>query len=154
MMRSRMLGGAAALALTSAAVLATAGPASAQDWRHRSFDRGLAGFAAGVVGGAVAAATAPLWAPGYYGYYDYYPGYAYAPGYTYDTYSYDPGYAYSPGYTYNQGYTNQGYTNQGYLNQGYTTGGRDDAYCTQRYRSYDPASGTYLGYDGIRHPCP
>ena len=27
-------------------------------------------------------------------------------------------------------------------------------YCMERYRSYDPASGTYLGYDGIRHPCP
>ncbi len=29
-----------------------------------------------------------------------------------------------------------------------------DAYCSQRFRSYDPASGTYLGYDGQRHPCP
>lgn len=29
-----------------------------------------------------------------------------------------------------------------------------NAYCSQRYRSYDPASGTYLGYDGMRHPCP
>ena len=29
-----------------------------------------------------------------------------------------------------------------------------DAYCSQRFRSYDPASGTYLGYDGERHPCP
>jgi len=28
------------------------------------------------------------------------------------------------------------------------------AYCAQRYKSYDPASGTYLGYDGVRHPCP
>jgi hypothetical protein len=28
------------------------------------------------------------------------------------------------------------------------------AYCSQRYRSYDPASGTYLGYDGVRRPCP
>jgi hypothetical protein len=28
------------------------------------------------------------------------------------------------------------------------------AYCMQRYRSYDPASGTYLGNDGRRHPCP
>ncbi len=28
------------------------------------------------------------------------------------------------------------------------------AYCMQRFRSYDPASGTYLGYDGMRHPCP
>lgn len=27
-------------------------------------------------------------------------------------------------------------------------------YCMRRYRSYDPASGTYLGYDGYRHPCP
>jgi hypothetical protein len=27
-------------------------------------------------------------------------------------------------------------------------------YCMQTYRSYDPASGTYLGYDGLRHPCP
>jgi hypothetical protein len=32
----------------------------------------------------------------------------------------------------------------------------DDAvsYCMQRFKSYDPASGTYLGYDGLRHPCP
>jgi hypothetical protein len=28
------------------------------------------------------------------------------------------------------------------------------AYCMQRYKSYDPGSGTYLGYDGYRHPCP
>lgn len=28
------------------------------------------------------------------------------------------------------------------------------AYCMQRFKSYDPASGTYLGYDGFRHPCP
>lgn len=28
------------------------------------------------------------------------------------------------------------------------------AYCAQRFRSYDPASGTYLGHDGYRHPCP
>jgi hypothetical protein len=29
-----------------------------------------------------------------------------------------------------------------------------NAYCAQRFKSYDPASGTYLGYDGLRHPCP
>lgn len=34
------------------------------------------------------------------------------------------------------------------------SGGSAEAYCEQRYRSYDPASGTYLGYDGVRHPCP
>jgi BA14K-like protein len=27
------------------------------------------------------------------------------------------------------------------------------ASCAQRYRSYDPASGTFLGYDGRRHEC-
>jgi hypothetical protein len=29
-----------------------------------------------------------------------------------------------------------------------------EAYCAQRFRSYDPESGTYLGYDGRRHSCP
>jgi BA14K-like protein len=28
------------------------------------------------------------------------------------------------------------------------------AYCHQTYRSYDPSSGSYLGYDGFRHACP
>jgi len=27
-------------------------------------------------------------------------------------------------------------------------------YCMSRFRSYDPYSMTYLGYDGYRHPCP
>lgn len=30
---------------------------------------------------------------------------------------------------------------------------RGSAYCAARYASYDPVSGTYLGYDGLRHPC-
>lgn len=33
-------------------------------------------------------------------------------------------------------------------------GGDAVAYCMQRFQSYDPSSGTYLGYDGQRHPCP
>jgi hypothetical protein len=33
-------------------------------------------------------------------------------------------------------------------------GGDDVAYCMQTYRSYDPRSGTYMGNDGYRHPCP
>lgn len=28
-----------------------------------------------------------------------------------------------------------------------------NAYCLNRYASFDPASGTYLGYDNLRHPC-
>ncbi len=32
--------------------------------------------------------------------------------------------------------------------------GNAEAYCAQRFKSYDPASGTYLGYDGLRRACP
>jgi hypothetical protein len=59
-------------------------------------------------------------------------------------YGYD--YDYSPGY-YGYGYA-PGYSDYGYAPD------QDAAYCAQRFRSYDPASGTYLGYDGYRHPCP
>jgi BA14K-like protein len=110
-------------------------------WRGRGW--GPAAVAGAIVGGAIAAAQPWNWGYGYYPSYDayaYYPGYGY--GYGYD---YAPGYAYSPGYT--------GYA----YSPGYTTGysgGSDDAYCSQRFRSYDPASGTYMGYDGRRHSCP
>jgi hypothetical protein len=40
----------------------------------------------------------------------------------------------------------------GYYQPGYD--GDAVAYCLSRFRSYDPRSGTYLGYDGYRHPCP
>lgn len=38
---------------------------------------------------------------------------------------------------------------------GYYGPGYNDwlAYCSSRYRSFDPASGTYMGYDGHRHSC-
>ena len=26
-------------------------------------------------------------------------------------------------------------------------------YCLSRYRSYDPATDSFIGYDGFRHPC-
>jgi hypothetical protein len=29
----------------------------------------------------------------------------------------------------------------------------DDRYCSEHYRSYDPASRTYMGYDGQRRSC-
>lgn len=47
-----------------------------------------------------------------------------------------------------------GYYDNGYYDPGYAMGGDGIGYCMSRYRSYDPASGTYLGYDGYRHPCP
>jgi len=35
-------------------------------------------------------------------------------------------------------------------------GTRGDAveYCMQRFRSYNPETGTYRGFDGLDHPCP
>ena len=32
-------------------------------------------------------------------------------------------------------------------------GGANASFCARRYRSYDPASGTFLSYDGRRHLC-
>ncbi len=47
-----------------------------------------------------------------------------------------------------------GYYDQGYVSAPPVVGGDETAYCQQRFRSYDPNSGTYLGFDGVRHPCP
>ena len=51
------------------------------------------------------------------------------------------------------------YSDYGYgsaYDEDYVAGSPDSAvaYCQQRFRSYDPRSGTYLGFDGYRHPCP
>jgi hypothetical protein len=86
-------------------------PASAQ-WGYRGFGWGPAATAAGIVGGAVAAATSPLWAEGYYSYgYPTY-GYGYGPGYygygSSYAYGYAPTYGYGPGYTYGYGYSPNG----------------------------------------------
>jgi len=45
----------------------------------------------------------------------------------------------------------------GYYNEEPGMGGTDQsavASCEERFQSYDPATGTYLGFDGMRHPCP
>ncbi|MBA4094828.1 MAG: BA14K family protein, partial [Candidatus Accumulibacter sp.] len=50
-----------------------------------------------------------------------------------------------------------GYYDDGYYDEGVVAvvpGGGDVEYCRRTYRSYDVRSGTYLGYDGLRHPCP
>jgi hypothetical protein len=59
------------------------------------------------------------------------------------------GYGYGPGY-YGNGYYGNGAGYYGYNGSGYNG---DHAACAEKYRSYDPASGTYLGYDGERHQC-
>ena len=72
-------------------------------------------------------------------------------GYGYDPYYYGGDYAYDDGY-YDDSYAAYpGYVAPG---PGYeVSSAADPTYCAQRYRSWDPASGTYLGYDGLRHPC-
>lgn len=102
-------------------------------WRRRGYYRGGGaglgiGLAAGaLLGGAIAAGANPYYGPGY--------GYGYGPGY---------GYGYG-GPTY--------YREPVVVAPGYA-GGDAEAYCMRRYRSYDPASGTYLNNDGNRYPCP
>jgi BA14K-like protein len=61
-----------------------------------------------------------------------------------------PGY-YGPQYGY---YDQPDYYDQGPAVAVAPDDGDSAGYCMQRYRSYDPASGTYLGFDGLRHPCP
>ena len=58
------------------------------------------------------------------------------------------------GYYGGNGYYGGGY-GDGYYNGGYANGGYDDydVACAHRYRSYDPYSNTFMGYDGYRHLC-
>jgi BA14K-like protein len=128
-MRAKLLTSAAALAFTACAVLASAGPASAAPWgwRHGWYGGwGLGGLAAGVIGGAVAAATSPLWAPDYYDY-AWGPTYGYAWGPAYRVYAYAPA---AP-----------------------VVVGGGVGWCEAHFRSYNPATGMYLGYDGVYHRC-
>jgi BA14K-like protein len=136
-MKSKLLAGATALAIVTAALLASNAPASAQwlgwggPWSGYSYGYGY-GYPA----------------YGYYqGYNSYYPGYA--------------GYEYSPGYAY-AGYGNA-YAYEPYANERPATIdvpttrralARDEGMCARRYRSYDPATLTFLGRDGTRHHCP
>ena len=95
-------------------------------WRH-GYRPGI-GFAAGLAAGSALG-------------YGYYGNNYYDNGYYGDSYAYDNGY-----------YDN---SDSGYVvSSNVDSDIADPGYCAQRYKSYDPASGTYLGYDGQRHPCP
>jgi hypothetical protein len=87
--------------------------------------------AAGIIGGMILGGVIASQRPYYYGY----PPYYYRP---YRSYYYRP-YYYRP-----------------YYYRPYRSYPYDPAinYCLRRFRSYDPYSMTYLGYDGFRHPCP
>ena len=127
---------ALAVVAALAATLAVATPASAAwrgggwhgGWHHGGSWHGGRGIGLGLGLATGAIVGSALAAPYYYG----------GGGYGYGPYAYDEGYdgAYAAAPAYSSG------------------DDRDDAYCAQRFKSYDPGSGTYLGYDGARHPCP
>ena len=126
MKKTIALGLAGALALGSlAATTATAEAAN--------FNRGGAVAAGAVFGFALGA----LAANSYY----YYPNYYYGPRQLYPQY---PSYAYRaypayPAYAYR---TYPAYAGNGHV-----------AWCESTYRSYNPATDTYTGYDGYLHRC-
>ena len=70
------------------------------------------------------------------------PGFAFGFGPSYYDYGYYP-------------YDDYGYYNDYAYGDDYAAApGNSVTYCEQRYQSYDPSTGTYLGFDGLRHPCP
>jgi hypothetical protein len=62
-------------------------------------------------------------------------------------------YAASP-YYYDEPYGYDYPYDSGYVVGGAVAAPDDIEYCRQRYRSYDVHTGTFLGNDGRRHPCP
>jgi len=144
MMRLKLiLSSAAVLAIGGGVLAASVAPASADEW-SRPYRWGPAAAAGVIVGGAVAAATSPLWGPGYYG--DG-PRYRYRPDYAYGDGPYASGYG---------GYDDNNGPPMTERRSAAIDGPLDDsvAYCQAHFRSYDPSSGTYMGYDGMRHSCP
>src|SRR5438477_529350 len=123
MINLKVLSSVAAIAL----VLPMAVPSDSFAQQFKGGGGGKGGVA---VGGGALASSYP-----YYGYgSDYYDT-----GY-YDTGYYDTGYYDDPGF----------YGDAAVVAAVPAPVGGDDAvaYCMQTYQSYDPASGTYLGYDG------
>ncbi len=131
-MRSKLLAGVAAVSLAACTMAVSVETASARPWGWHGGGFWPGAVAAGVVGGAVAAATSPLWAPGYY-------GGGYGGGYNVSGYNNGGYYDYYPGYA---------------SAPPVAVGGNDAGWCQARYRSYNPATGSFTGYDGLQHPCP
>jgi hypothetical protein len=65
------------------------------------------------------------------------------------------GFPYYDPYYYDSGYYGSGYYDPGYYGDAPVNASPDAvSYCMQRFRTYDPASGTYIGRGGVRRPCP
>ena len=108
----------------NALALKNAAPNAVETVRWGGGWRGGRGWGWGWGGFAAGAVIGSAIAAPYY--------YGYGPYYPYYPAPYPPPYpAYAPG-----------------------PGGDAAGYCAQRFKSYDPRTGTYLGLDGVRHPCP
>ncbi|MEJ8571066.1 BA14K family protein [Microbaculum marinum] len=112
---------------------------------------GVVGLAAGaLIGSALAQPRYYAPAPYAYGTAPYVapapaPVYV-APGYVAPTQPYDPSLPVQSGPGYSGTYVATGYAP--------ARGTAEwNAYCASKYRSFDPATGTFLGYDGKRHYC-
>jgi hypothetical protein len=156
---------------TIAAILTTAATDASAQWRG-GWGWGPAGIAAGIIGGAVIAGAIiasrppgyvvyegyaqPVYAPGcYWASQPIYDGAGRVVGYTGQPIQVCPGYPAPPpgGPPGNVGGPPGNVGGPPTYAAG-PPGGDPVAYCTQRFRSYDPKTGTYLGNDGQRHPCP
>jgi len=125
---------AAAPVPSSVATLKSATSPDIVDVRYRGRGAGIAaGIATGLILGGIIASQPRYYGPRGYYYNHYYGG--------------PPPLFYGPQVYYPPGH-------YGPL-VGPSYGPRGDwlAYCFSRYRSFDPATGTYMGYDGRRHPC-
>jgi hypothetical protein len=115
-----------------------------------------------IVAATVFAATVMASAPAFAQYY-YDAGPGYAPGYGYDgsrPYPQEQQEQGQGGYGYGGGYIEQA-PPAGPIYEGRSVGqdpamgaGDQVAWCEGHYKSYNPETGTYLGFDGMRHPCP
>jgi hypothetical protein len=135
-MRSKLMMTAAA---AGASLFLAMAPAQAQHWHGGGWRGAGAGFAAGAIVGSAIGASGYYYGPYGYGY-----GGSYGPDYASD---YDP---YYPAYGDTYVFDDAGYAEGGLA----VASGYGASYCAQRYRSYNPRTGTYLSYDGRRHRCP
>jgi len=153
-----MLKKLASILAVAVVAAAFAMPAQAQRGARAGHAGGSAVRMGGFSGGRIAAGHA-MRGPGVVSH-----GYAYRGGVRYGHAGSRYGYRY-PGYGYGGYWPYWAWGAAGafaaewpydYYDYGYVAPADDSAvaYCVQRFKSYDPASGTYLGYDGRRHPCP
>jgi len=137
---------ASALPVFDALAIRNAAPPTVEEVQWRWGWGWGAPVAAGVVAGAVVGSA--LAAP-YYGYGPYYYPGPYYPGPPPAYYGYPP-----PAPDYPPPAPGYPPPAPGYAVPPGASAGDPVAYCKQRYRSYNPQTGTYLGTDGQRHHCP